>query len=195
MPECQRRLGLRRHPRHDPRRPGTPSPSLVLSRRKTWLIFRSWSKRRSGKRPASLTPRQLPARRGSRPRPVPCRSLRSITPQGHRRASCGISAGWGPVGDLEEKASDQVNGRERRAGGIVCKAAPYWPRARLAGSVLLAARLSWPSPSSQGQAAARSLREPGHGGHGQGRAATRSTGEMQGTQSSPNHSRWPPLGA
>jgi hypothetical protein len=34
-----RRLGLRRHPRHDPRRPGTPSPSLVLSRRKTWLIF------------------------------------------------------------------------------------------------------------------------------------------------------------
>lgn len=116
-------------------------------------------------------------------------------PQGHRRASCGISAGWGPVGDLEEKASAQVNGRERRAGGIVCKAAPYWPRARLAGSVLLAARSSWPSPSSQGQAAARSLHEPGHGGHGQGRAATRSTGEMQGTQSSPNHSRWPPLGA
>ncbi len=31
----------------------------------------------------------------------------------------------------------------------------------------------------QGRAAARSLRKPGHGGHGQGRAATRRTGEEQ----------------
>ncbi len=91
-----RRLGLRRHPRHDPRRPGTPSPSLALSRRKTWLIFRSWTKRRSGKRPASLTPRQLPARRGSRPRPVPCRSLRSITP----KVTAGLAAGYPRDRDL-----------------------------------------------------------------------------------------------
>jgi hypothetical protein len=47
------------------------------------------------------------------------------------------------------------------------------------GPVLLATRLSWSSPPNQGQAAARSLREPGHVGHDKGRAATRMTGMEQ----------------
>lgn len=47
--------------------------------------------------------------------------------------------------------------------------------------ILLAARLSRPSPPNPGHAVARSLREPGHVGRGQGLAATRATGEEQGT--------------
>jgi hypothetical protein len=42
--------------------------------------------------------------------------------------------------------------------------------------VLLAARLSRPSPPNPGHAAARSPREPGHVGRGQGLAATREDG-------------------
>jgi hypothetical protein len=178
MPECRAAWVS------DDIRAMTPADPALRARRWSCPAGRPGSSSGAGARGGAGNARHL-LPRGSSPHDAaagPGRSHADRCAASPPEVTAGLAAGYPRDGDLsaiwrKRRLSRSTAASGGQAASSVCKAAPYWPRARLAGSVLLGARLSWPSPSSQGQAAARSLREPGHGGHGQRRAATRSTGE------------------